>query len=179
MLYDMDENSPDLLLQVLHPSFFMGSPGDERITQCLFRLLRMLRTLNSLIFFSFLFFTDLCLWGLFLGLYTLVKNEQKLSELNFLSLKAVKQLNSWLLGTWECFSAGGCDLCLRGMESFQWIEAVAWVSELNIGHWHDGLSSPVSSKPCPLNERGDSVGARIKSWENPAKWCRYRSLFHM
>lgn len=91
-------------------------------------------------------------------------------NLNFLSLKAVKQLNSWLLGTWECFSAGGCDLCLRRMESFQWIGAVAWVSELNIGHWHDGLFFPVSSKPCPFNERGVLVGGGIKSWENPAKW---------
>lgn len=47
----------------------------------------------------FFFFLLIYVGGLFLGLYTLVKNEQKLSELNFLSLKAVKQLNSWLLGT--------------------------------------------------------------------------------
>lgn len=50
-------------------------------------------------FFFFFFFLLIYVGGLFLGLYTLVKNEQKLSDLNFLSLKAVKQLNSWLLGT--------------------------------------------------------------------------------
>ena len=75
MFYDMDENSPDLPLRVLHSSFLMGSPRDERITQSLFRLLRMLRTLNSLIFFFF-FFLLIYVGGLFLRLYTLVKNEQ-------------------------------------------------------------------------------------------------------
>lgn len=50
-------------------------------------------------FTDFFFFLLIYVGGLFLGLYTLVKNEQKLSDLNFLSLKAVKQLNSWLLGT--------------------------------------------------------------------------------
>lgn len=50
-------------------------------------------------FTDFFFFLLIYVGGLFLGFYTLVKNEQKLSDLNFLSLKAVKQLNSWLLGT--------------------------------------------------------------------------------
>lgn len=73
----------------------------------------------------------------------------------------MKQLSSWkrsslLLVTLYCFSTGGCDPSCR-MESFQWIGAVARVSELNIGHWHGSLSFSVSSKSRPTNECGALV----------------------
>lgn len=100
---------------------------------------------------------------------------------NFLSQsnEAIKLLGKVLFTPWHIIvfvKWGFWPLSWR-METFQWIGALAWVSELNIGLWHGSISFLVSLKPLIINECGVLVVGKIKSWEKPTTCHRYRHFF--